>query len=149
MWDVSEAKADCVAGKAMAVGEIYAAAFNPDTPFTVAAAGSNGKTAIWEADENADVARVFKGRALAFSSEYGGLEAPADGAPASAAGSRQPKQEGVDNEVDMILAEEPMEDGEGDEADAFIPPGSGSGGAGGGDEQETKKKKKKKKKGKK
>jgi periodic tryptophan protein 1 len=126
MWDVSEAKADCVAGKAMAVGEVYAAAFNPDLPFTVAAAGSNGKTAIWEADENADIARVFKDRTLPFSSEYGGEEISAAdaGIPGVATTSRgdrraraglTPSGDGVDNEMDMILAEEPLEDGEGGE----------------------------------
>ena len=43
-------------------GKVFATQFCPDSPFQLAAAGSEGKVFIWDLSSNAGIRNSFKGR---------------------------------------------------------------------------------------
>ena len=70
VWDVLSGSAHSggspgptlVAEKAMAVGQLFTAQFDADSPFLLATGGAKGVVALWEMTENRAVADRFAGR---------------------------------------------------------------------------------------
>jgi periodic tryptophan protein 1 len=60
----------CVAYKTMNVGKLFSLRFSYDDPFTLAAAGDEGKVAIWESDENDVIKHHFQTSIYEVPSSY-------------------------------------------------------------------------------
>jgi WD40 repeat protein len=95
IWDVSDLQSmqveegvgnfpKCIAYKSLNVGKLFTLKFSHDDPFTLAAAGDEGKVAIWESDEMEIIRNHFqdslyeiKNPYLQLQTEKGSLARPA------------------------------------------------------------------------
>ncbi len=62
LWDLMGDKPNCVASKALGIGDLLCGSFYMNDPYLMAAGGSKGQVAIWETSEQAVVERTFSGR---------------------------------------------------------------------------------------
>ncbi|GBG32281.1 Periodic tryptophan protein 1-like [Hondaea fermentalgiana] len=85
LWDLEALPGPrCVGQKTMSVGPLFDVAFDPDSPFMLAAAGQ-GPLALWEVDEDEnDLQKIFKSRILGGNDASTPSDA-ADGAATAAA----------------------------------------------------------------
>ncbi|CAG8675848.1 14219_t:CDS:2 [Acaulospora morrowiae] len=62
VWDVKDMKPKMVTSRDLGLGKIFSTQFCPDSPFQLAAAGSEGKVFIWDLSSNAGIRNSFNGR---------------------------------------------------------------------------------------
>jgi periodic tryptophan protein 1 len=66
IWDILNSDENggpkCIAGKKLAMGEIFTLSYYKDIPWVLAAGGSKGELAIWDSEENETIAKHFGGR---------------------------------------------------------------------------------------
>lgn len=85
VWDVSDLQSvrvdegasvpKCIAYKSLNVGKLFTLKFSHDDPFTLAAAGDEGKVAIWESDEMEIIRNHFQENVYETSNPYLKLQA--------------------------------------------------------------------------
>lgn len=68
----------CIAYKTLNVGKLFSLRFSQDDPFTLAAAGDEGKVAIWESDENQVVQQHFQNSIFESHNSYLSLRSGED-----------------------------------------------------------------------
>ncbi|KAI9094615.1 WD40-repeat-containing domain protein [Phlyctochytrium arcticum] len=59
VWNIKDAKPSCLVSRDLNLGKVFAVNFSPDSPYSVATAGSNGKVLVWNLESNAGVRRAF------------------------------------------------------------------------------------------
>jgi periodic tryptophan protein 1 len=62
IWCLEGDKPKCIASKDLEAGKVFSTSFSPDSPYTVAIAGSRGKVVIWNLEDNAAFKRGFPNR---------------------------------------------------------------------------------------
>lgn len=71
LWDLESLPAPrCIGQKTMSVGPLFDVAFDPDTPYMLAAAGQ-GPLALWDIEEEGDVEKIFRSRLVQRGNQTG------------------------------------------------------------------------------
>ncbi|KAJ3306874.1 hypothetical protein HDV03_003911 [Kappamyces sp. JEL0829] len=62
VWSLKEAQPKCLFSRDLDAGKVFSTTFSPDSPYTLAVAGSKGKVVIWNLEDNVAFKKAFPSR---------------------------------------------------------------------------------------